>query len=160
MSKAPPLCKTRSWSPNMNREEAWLRRKGTQSKLSERRTRSVTDDDIEELKACIELGFGFESPEANRKLADTIPALELYYAVNKNYSRRRSISRSTSMCSSSTSMSMDEESDEADNSSPLIDPCDDPKMVKARLKQWAQVVACAVREAAWSSPKSSQTYSG
>lgn len=45
----------------------------------------MTDEDLDELKACIELGFGFDSPKVDRRLSDTLPALELYYAVNKNY---------------------------------------------------------------------------
>uniref|UniRef100_A0A7N0ZRB1 Uncharacterized protein n=1 Tax=Kalanchoe fedtschenkoi TaxID=63787 RepID=A0A7N0ZRB1_KALFE len=152
MSKAPPIFKQRSWSADMHREKAWQRRKGLQSKLVGcRRALSLTDDDLAELKACIELGFGFDSPRANRKLLETIPALELYYAVNKRYTR--TISRSSSTCTSS-SVSLDDEATEEADSTPLIDPCDDPKLVKARLKQWAQVVACSVREAASSSPPS------
>ena len=45
----------------------------------------MTDEDLDELKACIELGFGFDSPEVDQRLSDTLPALGLYYAVNKNY---------------------------------------------------------------------------
>lgn len=82
--RSSSLYKQRSWSPDMCREEAWLRRKGN-SKNRRPRSRSVTDDDLEELKACIELGFGFDSPEVDRRLSDTLPALELYYAVNKQY---------------------------------------------------------------------------
>lgn len=80
------LCKQRTWSPDTYRDEAWARRKGTQ-RSRQRRTKSVTDDDLDELKACIELGFGFDSPEVDPKLSDTLPALGFYYAVinNKQY---------------------------------------------------------------------------
>ncbi|GMH14786.1 hypothetical protein Nepgr_016627 [Nepenthes gracilis] len=76
-----PLLKQRSWSPDAYREEAWLRRKGR----GNRRSKSLTDEDLEELKACIELGFGFDSPDLDERLSDTLPALGFYYAVNKHY---------------------------------------------------------------------------
>jgi hypothetical protein len=79
------LYKQHSWSPDAYRDEAWLRRKGNSKN---RRSKSVTDEDLDELKACIELGFGFDdssSPELDQRLSDTLPALGLYYAVNKQY---------------------------------------------------------------------------
>ena len=84
------LFKQRSWSPDMGREEVWLRRKRSNSggKSHLQRSKSVTDDDVDELKGCIELGFGFESPEPadhHHRLSDTLPALGFYYAVNKHY---------------------------------------------------------------------------
>ncbi|KAL2348397.1 hypothetical protein Fmac_002397 [Flemingia macrophylla] len=84
LRSAAPLLKQRSWSPDAYREEAWLRRKGN---CKNRRSRSVTDEDVDELKACIELGFGFDSSpvDDDRRLSDTLPALGLYYAVNKRY---------------------------------------------------------------------------
>lgn len=85
LQPASSLYKQRSWSPDAYRDEAWLRRKGN---WKNRRSRSVTDEDVDELKACIELGFGFESSpevEPDQRLSDTLPALELYYAVNKSY---------------------------------------------------------------------------
>ena len=80
-----PLYKQRSWSPDVYREEAWLRRKDN---WKNRRSKSVTDEDVDELKACIELGFGFESSpevELDQRLSDALPALGLYFAVNKSY---------------------------------------------------------------------------
>jgi hypothetical protein len=58
----------------------------------------VTDDDLEELKACIELGFGFgpDSSDLDPKLSDTLPALGFYCALNKQYSSCLSRSASTS----------------------------------------------------------------
>ncbi|KAL9690353.1 hypothetical protein QQ045_010751 [Rhodiola kirilowii] len=75
---APSIHKQNSDSLDLYREEAWLRRK---------ESRSLTEDDLDELKACIELGFRFEmnTPKIDRRLSDAIPALELYYAVNKQY---------------------------------------------------------------------------
>ena len=108
-SHAPPppmsLYKMRSWSPDTYRDEAWLRRKkksnGTKKK---QRSKSVTDEDVDELKACIELGFGFDSPEADHdeRLSDTLPALGLYYAVNKHYNDSRSKPPTVTASTSST----------------------------------------------------------
>lgn len=210
-----PLCKQQSWSPDMLREEAWQRQRdshinrgsGTHHRLS----KSLSEYDLQELKACIELGFGFDSPEIDPKLCNTIPALELYHAVNKQYNNH-SLSRS----SSSSSLVSDSD---ITNPTTIFDPgnsifssfysikkhnpcnliyswitailffkliislliqiktdnylfnfsvnisikfwewmwlsiffeADDLAAKKTRLKQWAQVVACAVRQ---SSPSS------
>ncbi|KAJ0097043.1 hypothetical protein Patl1_28700 [Pistacia atlantica] len=142
---APPrhrtlLHKQHSWSPDIYRDEAWLRRKGN---IKNKRSKSVTDEDLDELKACIELGFRFDSPEVDQRLSDTLPALELYYAVNKHYND--TVSKSTP----SLSAVSDSESSASSLESPhTIFSCgdNDPKTVKTRLRQWAQVVACSVRE--------------
>ncbi|KAB2094614.1 hypothetical protein ES319_A02G171400v1 [Gossypium barbadense] len=141
MPSLSQLYKQRSWSPDINRDEAWLRRKG---KIEKRRSKSVTDEDLDELKACIELGFGFEfdSTELDQRLSSTFPALGLYYAVNKNYNDV--VSRSVS----SPSAASDCDSIPSPVGSPhaIFDPADSPQTVKTRLKQWAQVVACSVRQ--------------
>jgi len=98
-----PLYKQQSWSPDTLRDEAWQRRKDNHnvSGQSWRRhllSKSLTEDDMDELKACIDLGFGFGSVEIDPKLSNTIPALELYLAVNKQYNHH-SISRSSSSSS-------------------------------------------------------------
>ncbi|GMP38293.1 hypothetical protein CsSME_00009595 [Camellia sinensis var. sinensis] len=151
-----PLFKQKSWSPDMLRDEAWSRRRGNHHKLRRggcgngglRRSKSVTDDDLDELKACFELGFRFDLPDIDPKLSNTFPALELYHAVNKQYSQRLS-----SSSSSSSTVVSDPDSPSIENPSTIFDDSgDDPKMVKTRLRQWAQVVACAVRQSA--SPKS------
>lgn len=41
--------------------------------------------DLDELKACMELGFDFNSPEMDQRLSDTFPVNGLYYDVNKQY---------------------------------------------------------------------------
>ncbi|KAJ8764309.1 hypothetical protein K2173_006049 [Erythroxylum novogranatense] len=139
-----PLCKQHSWSPDVYRDEAWLRRKGNRKN---RRSKSVTDDDLDELKACIELGFGFDSPEVDQRLSDTFPALGLYYAVNKNYND--AVSKSPTLTSTTSSSYT---TSEWDSPSPLgsphtiVGPGDNPQTVKTRLRQWAQVVACSVRQ--------------
>ncbi|GLU13566.1 hypothetical protein SLE2022_301950 [Rubroshorea leprosula] len=135
-----PLYKQRSWSPDIFRDEAWLRRKGNSKN---RRSKSVTDEDLDELKACIELGFGFDSPKADRdqRLSDTLPALGLFYAVNKQYND--AVSKSTS----SLSTVSDGETPSPMGSPPAIfGPADNPQTMKTRLRQWAQVVACSVRQ--------------
>uniref|UniRef100_A0A803KSC1 Uncharacterized protein n=1 Tax=Chenopodium quinoa TaxID=63459 RepID=A0A803KSC1_CHEQI len=114
-----PLVKQNSWSPDSAREELWLRRK---EQIGRRRSKSLTDEDLDELKACFELGFRFDPNEAqpDQRLSSTLPALEFYFAVNKNYN------------------------DTVFN--PLIIcPGDDPKTIKTRLRHWAQVVACSVK---------------
>ncbi|XP_007047252.2 PREDICTED: uncharacterized protein LOC18611124 [Theobroma cacao] len=139
MSPLLPLYKQRSWSPDIFRDEAWLRRKGNSKN---RRSKSVTDEDLDELKACIELGFGFDSPEVDQRLSDTLPALGLYYAVTKNYID--TVSKSTS----SPSAASDCDSIPSPIGSPhtIFGPGDNPQTVKTRLRQWAQVVACSVRQ--------------
>ncbi|KAL3722396.1 hypothetical protein ACJRO7_034723 [Eucalyptus globulus] len=140
-----PLHKQHSWSPDVLREEAWQRRKGS----FKGRRASVTDDDLDELKGCIELGFGFDSPRVDPKLSDTFPALELYHAVNKQY--HRSLSRSSS-AESSLSLSSLVSDNDAESTGSIYDPGDDPETVKTRLRQWAQIVACSVRQSSSPSP--------
>jgi hypothetical protein len=94
---APPppamgLQKQNSWSPDIERDEAWERRRRGMRRggTALRRVRSVTDDDLDELRGCIDLGFGFEPPAAGcpacgdgrSRLLETLPALDLYYAVH------------------------------------------------------------------------------
>jgi hypothetical protein len=46
------------------------------------RSRSLTDDDLEELKGCADLGFGFNYDEIP-ELRSTLPALELCYSMSQ-----------------------------------------------------------------------------
>lgn len=135
------LLKQKSWSPASHREELWLRRK---EQSGPRRSKSLTDEDFVELKACIELGFGFDSPESE-KLSNTLPALEFYCAVNKSYND--TVLRSNKS-SSSSSLSESDVSTPSPVGSPLtmFNPGDDPKTIKTRLRHWAQVVACSVKQ--------------
>ncbi|KAI3445979.1 hypothetical protein Pfo_002644 [Paulownia fortunei] len=131
-----PLYKQNSWSPDILRDEAWTNRRRNHRL---RRGRSVTDDDLDELRACFDLGFNFDSPDLDPKLSSTFPALEFYYSVNRQYSNTlsRSSSASFSDCLASSSVGSPRS---------IIDPGEDPEMVKTRLRQWAQVVACSVRQ--------------
>ncbi|KAH6813398.1 membrane insertase [Perilla frutescens var. frutescens] len=132
-----PLYKQNSWSPDILRDEAWINRRKN-NRL--RRSRSFTDDDLDELRACFELGFNFDSPDLDPKLSSTFPALELYRAVNRNYSNSLSRSSSASFSDSDSAASTVGSSDF------IVSPGDDPDLVKTRLRQWAQVVACSVRQ--------------
>ncbi|XP_049931527.1 uncharacterized protein LOC116246211 isoform X1 [Nymphaea colorata] len=84
-------------------------------------TKPLSDEDLEELKGCIDLGFAFGFEEDHR-LCRTLPALNLYYAINR------------------LPLYTGEYGFTVTNSE------DDSKMMKMRLKQWAQVVACSIRQ--------------
>ncbi|XP_019166341.1 PREDICTED: uncharacterized protein LOC109162105 [Ipomoea nil] len=143
----PPLLKHKSWSPDSHRDEAWLRRKGN-NRARRERSKSVTDDDLDELRGCIELGFGFDpdSPRSDPKLARTFPALELYCAVNRHYAG--SLSRSSS---STTLASTDSDTASLVGNPPPgpisdLDKSDEPEILKTRLRYWARMVACSMRQ--------------
>ncbi|GKD16903.1 hypothetical protein Tco_1206061, partial [Tanacetum coccineum] len=120
------LHKQKSWSGDLHRDEEWSRRKGKHNHRRCRKSKSVTDEDIDELKACIKLGFGFDnnsSPELGQRLSTTLLALGFYHAVNKNYfdiiSKSSSPSSSSVLDSSTVS--------ESDLSSPSRSP---PAIIK------------------------------
>ncbi|KAK4784035.1 hypothetical protein SAY86_018403 [Trapa natans] len=142
------LCKQRTWSPDTYREEAWARRKGTQIGRR-RRTKSVTDEDLDELKACIELGFGFDSPEVDPKLSETFPALGFYYTVINNMPFNDAGSNSAEASDGGSSSISPADSPRPPTGSinrSIFSPGENPRVMKARLRQWAQVVACSVRQ--------------
>ncbi|KAL6993749.1 hypothetical protein U1Q18_011866 [Sarracenia purpurea var. burkii] len=145
---AAPLLKHKSWSPDAYREEAWQRLKGNHNRR-DRRSKSVTDEDLDELKACFELGFGFDSPETDQRLSDTLPALGLYYAVNKHYydniSKSSASSSSSPLLFSSTASECDSPSS-VGSPHTIFGPDENPQTVKTRLRRWARVVACSVRQ--------------
>ncbi|XP_020253739.1 uncharacterized protein LOC109830782 [Asparagus officinalis] len=102
------------------------------------RTKSLTDEDLEELKGCLDLGFGF-SYEEIPELCSTLPALELCYSISQRY-----------MDEQQQRTAVDEEAAETSSGAPIANwkissPGDHPEEVKARLKYWAQAVACTVR---------------
>ncbi|KAG6390118.1 hypothetical protein SASPL_151600 [Salvia splendens] len=67
------------------RNIAWERRRRRRFVQQERRrTEDLTDEDLHELKGCIELGFGFDE-ENGQRLCMTLPALDLYFAVNRQF---------------------------------------------------------------------------
>ncbi|KAJ1256257.1 hypothetical protein BS78_K053200 [Paspalum vaginatum] len=140
------LQKQNSWSPDIERDESWERRRrgirGGGSAL--RRVRSVTDDDLAELRGCIDLGFGFEPPTARcaacggagrDRLLETFPALDLYYAVH---------AAEGVVCSCGAASEVSSEESPVGSPMSIVSPGDPPETVKMRLKQWAQVVAMSM----------------
>ncbi|KAF3575263.1 hypothetical protein F2Q69_00063770 [Brassica cretica] len=103
------------------------------------RAKSLTDDDLEDLKGCLDLGFGFSYDEIP-ELCNTLPALELCYSMRRRFSDDKNNNKSP-------------ESSSVDASPPsppianwkISSPGDNPDDVKARLKYWAQAVACTVQ---------------
>ncbi|PHT89997.1 hypothetical protein T459_05110 [Capsicum annuum] len=74
----------------------------------------------------------------DQRLSDTFPAYGLFYAVNKQYTD------TLSKTSSLSSVIFDSESiSPPDSPHTIVDPGDNPQTVKTKLRQWAQVVACA-----------------
>nr|CAB3475106.1 unnamed protein product [Digitaria exilis] len=97
------------------------------------RTRSLTEDDLEDLKGCLDLGFGFAYSEIP-ELCGTLPALELCYSMTRRFLDEQ--------------RAMGQEQEPAATPLPnwrISGPGDDPEEVKARLKYWAQAVACTVK---------------
>jgi Protein of unknown function (DUF1685) len=82
------LFKQHSWSPEVLRDEAWHRREELYRERRLTRSRSVTDEDLDEIQGCIDLGLvdadGFAVGEAEvKKLSETFPGLDMYYTVKK-----------------------------------------------------------------------------
>ncbi|KAK4754116.1 hypothetical protein SAY87_002220 [Trapa incisa] len=153
-SASSSLYKHRAWSADMYRDEVWERRKGRHMARLVRRSKSVADEDLDEIKACIELGFSFEPPEIDPRLSDTLPGLPFYYAVLSNTYLH-------SMASKSRSNSVDGSESCSSNVSPadspghqsMFSPGDNPKVVKTRLRQWARANLCNVRSLSSSLPQ-------
>ncbi|KAK4760885.1 hypothetical protein SAY87_005778 [Trapa incisa] len=141
------LCKHRTWSPDMYRDEAWERRKGLQMGRRGRLSKSVADDDLDEIKACIELGFSFDSPVIDPKLSNTLPGLPFYHAVLNNKHLHDAASKSPSNSTDATDSSPSTVSPmDSPGRQFMFSPGENPKVVKARLRQWAQVVAYSLRQ--------------
>ena len=96
------------------RDIAWERRKRQMIMIQEKKMRvsdnlseqkKLTDEDLNELKGSIELGFGFNE-EAGQKLCNTLPALDLYFAVNRHLSPLASPSSSRSSSASASAFLM------------------------------------------------------
>ncbi|KAL9240635.1 hypothetical protein vseg_014832 [Gypsophila vaccaria] len=107
------------------------------------RTKSLTDDDLEELKGCVDLGFGFSYDEIP-ELCTTLPALELCYSMSHKF---LDYQQQQQHCGGSVSLS-GLPSDASTSLMPtwkISSPGDHPEDVKARLKFWAQAVACTVK---------------
>ncbi|XP_062144278.1 uncharacterized protein LOC133851732 [Alnus glutinosa] len=105
------------------------------------RTKSLTGEDLDELKGCLDLGFGFSYDEIP-ELCNTLPALELCYSMSQKFMDEHQKSPESAQAAATDSCSS--------VSSPIANwrissPGDHPEDVKARLKFWAQAVACTVR---------------
>ncbi|XP_039067319.1 uncharacterized protein LOC120213233 [Hibiscus syriacus] len=109
---------------------------------------SLTGEDLQELKGCIELGFGFNE-EDGQKLTSTLPALDLYFAVNRQLSPSP-VSTPHSQSSSSTVSLGDRSSSfgspRSESDWMICSPGEDPQLVKTKLRHWAQAVACSVMQ--------------
>ncbi|CAN1194433.1 hypothetical protein LINPERPRIM_LOCUS8309 [Linum perenne] len=111
------------------------------------RAKSLTDDDLDELKGCLDLGFGGFSYDEIPELCNTLPALELCYSMSQKFLDDTS-QKSTPNAAAGSSDSSDHAT--SDHPSPIANwkissPGDHPEDVKARLKYWAQAVACTVK---------------
>lgn len=106
------------------------------------RAKSLTDEDLDELKGCFDLGFGFSYDEIP-ELCTTLPALELCYSMSQKFLDEQQ---------KSPDVLREEPVNETASPPPapiaswkISSPGDHPEDVKARLKYWAQAVACTVR---------------
>ncbi|KAF0892608.1 hypothetical protein E2562_017327 [Oryza meyeriana var. granulata] len=124
---------------------------------TERVLKSLTDEDLDELRGSMELGFGFDEENGGQNLCDTLPALDLYFAVNRQLSEPKlrlstsslpsptsATSSSSTLCGTSNPGSPVAPSSFMD-SWKICSPGDNPQLVKTRLRHWAQVVACSVK---------------
>ncbi|KAI7739001.1 hypothetical protein M8C21_030534 [Ambrosia artemisiifolia] len=108
------------------------------------RAKSLTDEDLDELKGCFDLGFGFSYDEIP-ELCNTLPALELCYSMSQKF-----LDDQKSPEMSSSPATVPEEFVSPPPPAPIANwkissPGDHPEEVKARLKYWAQAVACTVK---------------
>ncbi|KAG8648114.1 uncharacterized protein LOC110623765 [Manihot esculenta] len=142
LSKQLSMCETR-------RDIAWEKRRH-QTLMQERKKNNIidsedlTDEDLNELKGCIELGFGFNEEEG-QQLCNTLPALDLYFAVNRQLSPSPvSTPECPETMSSLGKRSSSFGSQTSDSDWKICSPGDDPQQVKTKLRHWAQAVACSV----------------
>ncbi|XP_054801645.1 uncharacterized protein LOC129305691 [Prosopis cineraria] len=143
LSKQLSMCETR-------RNIAWEKRRRQILEQERRRNglrhddcdHRLTDEDLNELKGSIELGFGF-TEEAGQSLTHTLPALDLYFAVNRQLSLSSPGSTPQSLGDRSSSFG----SSKSDPDSwRICSPGEDPEQVKTKLRHWAQAVACSVMQ--------------
>ncbi|TVU51461.1 hypothetical protein EJB05_02893 [Eragrostis curvula] len=113
------------------------------------RSRSLTDDDLEELKGCADLGFGFSYDEIP-ELRGTLPALELCYSMSQRLLDDHHHHTPPPTSQAPQAAAAEDAAAAATPAPPVTNwkissPGDSPDEVKARLKYWAQAVACTVR---------------
>nr|CAB3446538.1 unnamed protein product [Digitaria exilis] len=124
---------------------------------SERAMRCLTDEDLDELRGSFELGFGFDEETGGAHLRNTLPALDFYFAVNRQLSDPNKLRTLSSASPTSTLSAVSSSSTLPDTPSPrspsdvvddgwkIFSPGDNPLLVKTRLRHWAQVVACSIK---------------
>nr|CAB3491472.1 unnamed protein product [Digitaria exilis] len=105
------------------------------------RARSLTDDDLEELKGCVDLGFGFSYHEIP-ELCGTLPALELCYSMSQRFLDEH---QQLGKPEETLALAPASPAQPVATNWKISSPGDSPDEVKARLKYWAQAVACTVR---------------
>jgi hypothetical protein len=49
-------------------------------------SKRITDEDLDELRGSMDLGFRFDEHKGGQDLCDTLPALDIYFAVNRQLS--------------------------------------------------------------------------
>ncbi|KAJ1272194.1 hypothetical protein BS78_06G184400 [Paspalum vaginatum] len=126
------------------------------SPSTERVAKRLTDEDLDELRGSMDLGFGFNEKKGGLDLCDTLPALDLYFAINRKLSEPNmqwstssapslsTTKSSPNLCSTPSLRSPGAHSNPLD-SWKICSPGDNPQLVKTRLRHWAQVVACSVK---------------
>jgi hypothetical protein len=62
---------------------------GEASSSAERVATGITDGDLDELRGSMDLGFRFDEQKGGQDLCDTLPALDFYFAVNRQVSEPR-----------------------------------------------------------------------
>ncbi|KAE8809947.1 hypothetical protein D1007_13408 [Hordeum vulgare] len=108
------------------------------------RARSLTDDDLEELKGCVDLGFGFSYNEIP-ELCGTLPALELCYSMSQRFLDEHQPSSKAEDLAPEPPAVVPPSPVQPIPNWKISCPGDSPDEVKARLKYWAQAVACTVK---------------
>uniref|UniRef100_A0ACD5X4J1 Uncharacterized protein n=1 Tax=Avena sativa TaxID=4498 RepID=A0ACD5X4J1_AVESA len=108
------------------------------------RARSLTDDDLEELKGCVDLGFGFSYDEIP-ELCGTLPALELCYSMSQRFLDEHQSPPKAEQVVPEPAPVVPASPAQSIPNWKISCPGDSPEEVKARLKYWAQAVACTVK---------------
>ncbi|XP_047087800.1 uncharacterized protein LOC124699560 [Lolium rigidum] len=108
------------------------------------RARSLTDDDLEELKGCVDLGFGFSYNEIP-ELCGTLPALELCYSMSQRFLDEHQSPSKADQVAVEPPAAVPASPVQSIPNWKISCPGDSPDEVKARLKYWAQAVACTVK---------------
>jgi hypothetical protein len=108
------------------------------------RARSLTDDDLEELKGCVDLGFGFSYDEIP-ELCGTLPALELCYSMSQRFLDEHQSPAKPEQLAPEPPAVVPASPVQPIPNWKISSPGDSPDEVKARLKYWAQAVACTVK---------------